>query len=211
MQQCPLIGLVMATYLEAKPFVAGLDCLRSSIGPFTAYRAENTVLVISGMGKTNAAMACACLCMSCPPACLVNIGAAGAAAEGEFCLGGIYQVSAAVEPDRPHFRTGLPFHHEADRLPGFEEARVATRDKPVVNPDKRREMAKIADLLDMESAAVIQAARKFQRPCFLFKLVSDTPEHTSEREIPAYIRQYRDSLFAFFHSRVTTGLEQRFG
>ncbi|MFO7838524.1 MAG: hypothetical protein R6X08_03350 [Desulfosalsimonadaceae bacterium] len=210
MQKRSLTGLVMATYLEAKPFVAGLGCRRSTIGPFTAYRSENIVLVISGMGKTNAAMACACLCMSCAPACIVNIGAAGAAADGEFYLGGIYQVTAAVEPDRPHFRTGLPFRHEPDTLPGFQAASVATRDKPVVNSDERREMAKIADLLDMEGAAVVQAARKFQIPCFLFKLVSDTPEHTSEREIPAYIRLYRDFLFEFYKSRVVAGLEQRF-
>ncbi len=206
-----MIGLVMATRLEAAPFVSGLDFRAEAIGPFTAYTAENLVLIISGMGRTNAAMACAGLCLRFSPACLVNIGAAGAAAGDGFALGDIYHVSEAVEPDRLHFRTGLPFRHEPDMLPGFRTARVATRDQAVVAPDSRRSMAALAELSDMEGAAVIQAARKFKLPCFLFKFVSDTPEHSTDTEIPANIRRYRDSLYDFFNTRIFPQLVKRFG
>ncbi len=210
MPEHPLIGLIMATHLEAKPFLEGIDLRRTSVGPFSAYKAGNIILLITGLGQTNAAMACTCLCMSASPACLVNIGAAGATADGDFPLGSICHVTEALEPDRPHFRTGLPFRHEPDLMQGFRTARLATRDKAVVAQEERREMARIADLSDMEGAAVVQAAAKFQVPCFLFKLVSDTPEQTTETEIPAFIRAYRDSLFEFFMTRILPALNARF-
>jgi len=211
MKPYPLIGMAMATRLEAAPFISGLDLRPEAMGPFSVYKAENIVLTITGMGQTNAAMACTCMCMRFSPACLVNIGAAGAAAGEGFALGGIYHVSEAVAPDRLHFRTGRPFVLEPDVLPGFRTARVATRDQAVVAPENRRNMARLAELSDMEGAAVIQVARKFKIPCFLFKFVSDTPEHITDTEIPANIRRYRDSLFDFFNTRVLPELQKRFG
>lgn len=209
MHKWPLVGLVMATHLEAKPFIEGLGGSRTTIGPFTAYRNESMVLVISGLGQANAAMACACLCMQYIPSCIVNIGAAGANTANGFALGSIYQVSGAVQPDRLHFRTGEPFCLEPGVLPGFPTARVATRDQAVVAPESRREMARLAELSDMEGAAVVQAARKFKIPCFLFKFVSDTPADGTDQEIPNNIRCHRDALYTFFTDRVLPELLRR--
>ena len=210
MQKQPLISLIMATHLEAKPFIEGLGGSRTTIGPFTAYRNESSILLISGLGQANAAMACACLCMQYTPACIVNIGAAGANKDNGFALGSIYQVSGAVQPDRLHFRTGEPFCLVPEvLLPGCPTARVATRDQAVVAPESRREMARLAELSDMEGAAVVQAARKFKIPCFLFKFVSDTPADGTDQEIPGNIRCHRDALYTFFTDHILPELLRR--
>jgi nucleoside phosphorylase len=58
----------------------------------------------------------------------------------------------------------------------------------------------------MEGAAVVQAARRFRLPCYLFKFVSDVPAHTKSSEIETHIRQYRQAFYEFFRERVLPGL-----
>ena len=201
------IGLVMATRLEAKPFLTGLSWRNASETPFPVYHDNNRVLIISGIGKANAAMAAAWLCMQFFPACLVNLGAAGTTRAGKR-LGAIYQIRETVEPDRRHYQTGRPFRQQPDVLPGFATARLATLDQATLEAEKRKEISSAAELVDMEGAAVVQAARRFQVPCCLFKFVSDTAAHTTGGEIISHIRQYRQSLFDFFITELLPALKR---
>ncbi len=196
MSENPRTGLLMATYIEAKPFVEKIEWHRSAEKPFPVYYKDGLILVISGMSKANAAAACAWLCTSESPGRIVNIGAAGANADG-LPLGSIHHITESLETDRRHFKTHEPFRRRPDVMDGFSTARLATRDEPVTDPEERRLTAMFAELSDMEGAAVIQTAQKFQTPCYLFKFVSDTPEHTTADEIAVHIRQYRDSVFKF--------------
>ncbi|MCF8028378.1 MAG: hypothetical protein K9K81_08430 [Desulfobacteraceae bacterium] len=191
------IGLIMATYIEAKPFVEKTNWLGSEKKPFPVYYGNRVILVVSGMGKANAAAACAWLCVRESVKSIVNTGAAGANQQG-LPLGGIHHISEALETDRRHFQTNAPFCHKPSVLEGFSTLRLATREEAVIDPDQRRQTAAIAELSDMEGAAVVQIANKFEIPCFLFKFVSDTPEDTQGSRIVANIRQYRDLNFDFF-------------
>ncbi|MFW6335336.1 MAG: hypothetical protein ACOC0W_08700 [Desulfosalsimonas sp.] len=188
-------GLVMATYMEAKPFVYGIDWNRSAESPFPAYFAENLCLTISGMGKANAAAACAWMCTAVGPQCIVNLGAAGANLEG-FSLGSLYRITQVFETDRLHFKTGEPFSHRPDTSGLLPGASLATRESPVMDPEDRRQTAYVAELSDMEGAAVVQAAARFATPCYVFKFVSDSPGHDTGDLIAANIRSFRDAVFA---------------
>ncbi|MCF8024662.1 MAG: hypothetical protein K9K82_04140 [Desulfobacteraceae bacterium] len=201
------ISIIIATYTEAKPFVEKIDWQHCVKRPFPVYFGKALTLVISGIGKTNAAMACAWLSSTASAECIVNIGAAGANRDG-LPLGSIHHISKAVETDRLHLKTGRPFLHRPDVMDGFSTARLATSDRPVTKAEERRQIAALAELSDMEGAAVIQAARKFQTRCFLFKFVSDTPEHTIGQEIITNIRIYRDALFDFLMPLVLSKLKQ---
>lgn len=196
------IALIMATYIEAKPFVEKIDWLRAAKTPFPVYHAKDLILVISGMGKTNAAAACAWLCTTANPGGIINLGAAGANIEG-LALGSIHHIREALETDRRHFKTAEPFCHRPDVMEGFSTARVATREEPVIVPEERMRMSSVAELSDMEGAAIIQAARRFQTRCFMFKFVSDTPGHTTGSEIAAHIRYWRDSVFDFYTTAIS--------
>ncbi|MFW6297543.1 MAG: hypothetical protein ACOC03_03480 [Desulfosalsimonas sp.] len=188
------IGLIMATYIEAKPFVEKISWQRSAEKPFPVYYGKDMILVVSGIGKANAAAACAWLCTAESPLWILNIGAAGANREG-LPLGSIYQISKALETDRTDFRTGKPFCHSAHIMEGFASARLATSEKPVLDPEERMKTAAFAELSDMEGAAIIQTAQKFQTRCFVIKFVSDAPGHNTGKQIAAHIRQYRDPVF----------------
>lgn len=191
------IGLIMATYIEAKPFVEKITWQRSVKDPFPVYCAEDLTLVVSGMGKANAAAACAWLCTAKAPGCIINIGAAGANTHG-MPVGSIHHITEAFETDRRHFKTGEPFCHRPDVMEGFPTARVATRDEPVIDPHERQKISFYAELSDMEGSAVVQAARRFQTRCFLFKFVSDTRQDTTGDRIAANIRRHREPVFNFF-------------
>jgi len=205
MEKNPLICLVMATLLEAKPFIGGLSLIRLDSKPFPVYRNKNHILIISGIGKANAAMACAYSCLKLAPSCIVNLGAAGATGAGHP-LGKPLHIKKAIEYDRPQFKSKSPHKLMSDILEGFSYAIIATLDRPVLDPAERQRLSKTADLIDMESASILQACRKFKTKCYIFKFVSDTPEHTKDDDIIENIKKHRDSFFIFFRESILTQL-----
>ncbi len=205
MSRDPFVGLIMATELEAAPYIEGLALTELAAEPFPVYQGERSRLIISGIGKANAAMACAYLVQQHEPGCILNLGAAGAT-DGRATLGESYHVTRVIEPDRPHLRTGTPFEHVPDILEGLPAATLATQDQPVKDPAHRAAVALQAELVDMEGASVVQTARRFRVPCYLFKFVSDSPAHTKSSEIETNIRKYRQASYAFFNDNVRTRL-----
>ena len=201
MQKKPVICLVMATLLEAKPFLKGLSLKRISAKPFPVYGGGNITAVISGIGKANAAMAAAYACLELRPRLLVNLGAAGAT-DSSLPVGANLHVYHALEYDRPGLRSKMPQEHTPDILKGFSLAAIATQDRPALECGERRALAERARLVDMESASFIQACRKFGKKCYVFKFVTDTPVHTRGSDIVSNIEKYRDGFFEFFRQSV---------
>ncbi len=200
------VGLIMATELEAAPFIEGMALTETEREPFSVYQGEGEAgLILSGIGKANAAMACAYLLQRHGPQCILNLGAAGAT-DGRANMGKNYHVNRVIEPDRPHLRTGTPHEQIPDVLDGLPVAALATQDRPVKDPAHRAAVALQAELVDMEGASVVQTARRFRVPCYLFKFVSDSAGHTESSEIETNIRQYRQAFYAFFKDHIRTRL-----
>jgi len=195
----------MATMLEAKPFVLGMSLRKTRKGPFRLFQKDRIRLIISGIGKANGAMATAYGCQKYNPVCICNLGAAGATHSG-YDLGEIFHIHKIVEHDRPDLKSGEPYIHKPDILTGFQTATLATSDRAILAPDERNEIFRVADLLDMEGASVVQACRKFKTQCFVFKLVSDTPDHTRDEDIVTNIRLYRSHLYEYFKNSVMSHL-----
>jgi len=190
-------AIVMATMLEAKPFVLGMSLKQSQKTPFSLFQNDNILLIISGIGKANAAMATVYSCYKFNPACICNLGAAGAT-DFSHPLGEIFHINKIIEYDRPELTTGRPCIHEPDILNGFQTAKLSTSDVGVLDPDERKEISTNADLIDMEGASVAQACRKFNTKCFIFKFVSDTPDHAKNEDIVGNIRLHRKRFYEFF-------------
>jgi len=195
----------MATLLEAKPFIGGFSLIKLESKPLPVYRNKNIILVISGIGKANSAMACAYSCLRFGPFCIVNLGAAGATGDGHT-LGEPLHITRAFEYDRPQFKSKSPHKHMPDIIEGFSYATIATLDRPVLDPAERQKLSKTADLIDMESASIIQACKKFKTKCYIFKFVSDTPEHTRDNDIVENIKKYRNTFFNFFRESILSQL-----
>jgi adenosylhomocysteine nucleosidase len=195
------IGLIMATMLEAEPFIKDLSLLECETEPFRIFAKGHIHLILSGIGKTNAAMACAYLIQKYHPSCICNIGAAGST-DSRCHPGESYHITMVVEPDRPSLETGLPHVHTLDTLEGFSFASLATQDKAVRDPAERERVNCFALLADMEGASVVQTCKRFLTKCYLFKFVSDTVGHCEQSDIQKNILLYRDAFCEYFCERV---------
>jgi len=190
-------AIVMATMLEAKPFVLGMSLKQSRKKPFSIFQNDNIFLIISGIGKANAAMATGYSCYKCKPTCICNLGAAGAT-DFSHPLGEIFHINKIVEYDRHELTTRRLCIHNPDILNGFQTATLSTSDMAVLDPDERKKISMNANLIDMEGASVAQACRKFNTKCFIFKFVSDTPDHARDKDIVENIRLHRSFFYEFF-------------
>ncbi|MBW1894828.1 MAG: hypothetical protein JRI91_14210 [Deltaproteobacteria bacterium] len=201
MEKDPLIAIVMATMIEAKPFVRGMSLTEFEQKPFRLFIKDNILLAISDIGKANAAMTAAYCCEKFNPACICNLGAAGAAGSTHH-LGEFFHINKIIEYDRPELITKKPSIHKPHVLAGFQTATLSTSDRAILDPEEREEISRNADLIDMEGASVVQACKIFETKCYVFKFVSDTPEHTEDGDVIKNIRLYRTSFYEFFQGAV---------
>jgi adenosylhomocysteine nucleosidase len=194
------IGLIIATKIEAEPFIKGLGLDTIEKTPVPVMGNGAIVLAVSEIGKTNAAIATAHLIEKLGPSRIFNLGAAGGVKRG-LQIGDILHVDKIYELDRPRLPSGDPVVHMPDTLTGFRTVTLATQDRPVVTEPDRIAAGKIADLVDMEGAAVVQVCQAFEVSVNIFKIVTDTDE-CSPKEILVNILKTRNSLFEFFRDRV---------
>jgi adenosylhomocysteine nucleosidase len=176
------ICMIIATKMEAEPFIEGLNLKELEVRPFQVYMGGDVLMAISGIGKVNAAMATTYACLKYDPEWVLNLGASGATKDSEE-PGRIYNIEKTVEPDRIHLRTNSPFVQYPDSLQGFDKATLATQDKGIIDVKAFREVAFLADLVDMEGASVVQASQRLEKKCLLFKFVTDTPAHAGQGKI----------------------------
>ncbi len=210
MQNNPLICLVAATFMEAEPFIRILDMKETESGPFLIYSGKEIILGVSGIGKANAAMCTAYCCMKHQPEILINAGAAGAVDETSE-VGTIFQIKKTIEPDRPHLKTNTPWVQTPDTIEGFKCATLATQDKPVHDIETFKELSALADLVDMEGASVLQAAKRFNIRCLLFKFVSDTPLHAGQGLIIENIKKHIAVFCEYVSCNAIQGLKNNRG
>jgi adenosylhomocysteine nucleosidase len=202
------IALVMATRMEAQPFVDALRLALLGKVPCPLYRNNRVILAVCGVGKTNAAIATTYISSVFHPSVILNLGAAGAT--GPRCgLGGIFHITEVCEPDRPRFPLAEPCIHRLQTLSGFDVATLATHDRPIIEIEDRERTSLHAEMVDMEGAAVAQAARRFSIPCLLFKFVSDTSEQTDTAATIDYMRSYSRVFCGFVVERVMPRLGER--
>ena len=200
------VVLIMATKMEAAPFIRGLDLVQVPNSPLPVFKRADLNLVISGIGKTSSAMAATFACLTFDRPNICNLGAAGSVAS-DLQPGDIRHINKVLEPDRQDWKTGSAGCHFPDILAGFETGFLATTDRPVLLPEERMKISEHARLIDMEAAPIVQVCRKFQVPCYIFKYISDTPADTAKDDIVSNIRKYRDPFFAYIRRNVLAHLQ----
>jgi len=171
-----MIGIVAATQGEVDELVDLLGAGEPSDGEFATYRYNEGVVVISGMGLDNATRATEHLIDRCDPDMILNVGICGALSDG-MQVGGVYRIAtvedetARQSPCKSNFWKDLP------------KARLVSVRQPVFEPDRRASLARGADLVDMEAAAVAAVCEARDVPCYLLKGVSDLADHTGKDDI----------------------------
>ena len=172
-----------------------------------AYLPDDVALVLTGLGKTAAAVALTRALASRPDprnTHVVNLGTAGALRDG---LTGIFRPGLVHNHDlnAEAIRTLGYDPRESFALPGGDPAvALASGDTFVTDADVRARLAAEAHLVDMEGYAVAFAAAAFGSRCTLVKHVSDAaddsawewPERVdaSARELAAWFAEHRGKL-----------------
>jgi len=188
------IGIVFATGQEAKPFLSLASAVSVNDAPWELYSVPPAIhpaciAVVSGMGKVAAAMAAAHLVLQQRVAVLVNAGLCGCLnREANWQVGDLLRIRSAVEGDcdrfgQPEPAAGCPIGWFRDLV----AARLVTCDRPVFAVTLRQKLAAVADLADMEGAAIARVADCYGVAWAMLKGISDCADDTGRQDIAHHI------------------------
>jgi adenosylhomocysteine nucleosidase len=173
-----MIGMIFATGMEARPFLtlAGAELYVSR--PFRLYCAagfSRLPVIISGIGKVAAALACQSMILRYGVTHVLNAGVVGALHDGpEFEVCRLVRIESAVEGDHTVFgRRPAPLMSSGRFGRGLPPARLVTSDEPVFDPDGREAFGQLGQVVDMEGAAIARTAELYGVPWDMIKGVSD--------------------------------------
>lgn len=149
-----------------------------------AHVPEGTRLLITGLGKVTAAMALAGVLtraahgVEAPIESVVNIGTAGALHDHHS---GLFLPSRVTEHDLDaEVLTALGYPTVSSwEIADGDGTVLATGDSFINDSVRRAELARSADLVDMEGAAFARVAAEFGVPLRLVKVVSDAADESA--------------------------------
>ena len=185
-----MLGIVFATRREAEPFLSMSMAKQLTEQPLpllqpTITSQMDSIVVISGMGKVAATLAAAHLVLKYRVCALINVGLCGRLSRNNgLAIGSLLRISSAVEGDCDRFGRGEPEVVCDNRwFKAFQAARLVTCDRPVFDRDLRRRLSSIADLADMEGAAVARVAQRYRIPCAMLKGISDSANENGRKDV----------------------------
>lgn len=190
--------IVTALDAEARVFIEHYRLKRDATLPYTVYKGEDTLLLITGMGKTNAMMALSALLGYRLPGRndnLINIGICGA--PSEYALGEALLIHQLLDEDRRYYPDILYTHT-------LRETSLICVNSPVESP--------LSFPVDMESTGVFQAASKFfklHRMAFV-KIVSDhcQPDTVTKEGVVSLMKSHLGTFDSLLSSLQNVAQEQ---
>jgi 4-hydroxybenzoate polyprenyltransferase len=166
-----MIGILFATEMEARPF---LD--RGA--------PEGTMVAISGMGLEAARIATEKLVKEDGCTTVINAGVCGAL-NNRLERGAVYRVSmVSIEELKAAVNVGV----------GFGLKRLVSVDEPVFEPERKRELSKFGELVDMEGYAVARVCEEHSIPCILIKGVTDFGDGNGKEDIQKHINPVSETV-----------------
>ncbi|MFN3620192.1 purine phosphorylase [Sphingorhabdus sp.] len=203
------IGIITGVDAEAVALYPGQSANNEALHGFMVRQVNlaehNIVITCSGIGKVNAAMAAMMLVEHYHADLLLVVGTAGKLSRrDEAC----FQIVEAIQGDYGASRTSGFVHYSAGAWPigeahaeafhaahmpetGLPKVRIITSDCFVENADhgKRLHQALGGDIVDMETAAVAQAAARMDVPWAAIKATSDNADGESSGDFQANLKR----------------------
>lgn len=154
-----MIGIVFATLREARPFMQNFGMKAKDSG---------IVVYICGMGPEKAVSGIKQLVKRHKLSSVINAGIAGAL-KRDFNIGSVVNVIKVVNQaaNRYYMPDG------ADLWKALPPAVLITSPEPVFNESKRSQLAKLADIVDMEGAEIARVCKKEKIKFSAIKAISD--------------------------------------
>jgi 4-hydroxybenzoate polyprenyltransferase len=175
-------GLIFATRREAEPLLQrfrtrAVDGAELPLFELVGSDGKvSSLLVIAGIGPDAGARAARYLIETWQITRIVNAGICGAASDA-VAVGTVLRVDQTrLEDEQP-----TPCASSAwAELPG---ARLTTCQQPVFDAERRQEIARWGELVDMEGAAIVSTCRQLGIPAHLIKGVSDRADAAGKRAV----------------------------
>ncbi|MBK6661138.1 MAG: hypothetical protein IPG43_24745 [Proteobacteria bacterium] len=164
---------VFASGIEARPLLDTFEHTPVGGGGLELYQLDGARLLICGAGAALAAAAIDTLASRWRPRRVV-LGGIARRLHDRLPVGGIAQIGAASF-DRPQRITYLPVSRFGrDCLPGAHgDCTLLSRATPLADDGERLALARHADLIDREGAAVASACVQHGIECAIFKAVGE--------------------------------------
>lgn len=203
------IGIITGVDAEAAALFPGQSKTTEALHGFWVrqlqFAGRDIVITCSGIGKVNAAMAAMMLVEHYHADLLLVVGTAGKLTERD---GSCFQITEAVQGDYGasridgfvHYRAGAwpigephtePYH--AAHMPdtGLPAVRIITSDCFVESAEHGARLQKAlgGDIVDMETAAVAQAAARMDVPWAAIKATSDNADGNSSGDFQANLKR----------------------
>ncbi len=169
-----------ALFAEAKPIIKFFALKPVDDNFFKIFSNEDKILIISGIGKINSALALSRIFTLYPHQnILLSIGVA--AAKKEFKIGELVNVKKIIDVEEKSV-----FHLKESFI--FKNASLATSSFQQKNPK--------ADLGDMEASSIYKAAKKYKKDLMILKIISDhfEPEKVKKSDIENLILKNLNKL-----------------
>jgi nucleoside phosphorylase len=175
---------IFATLREARPFLCGLDGVRVEPAGYAAFRGRlgghPLHVAICGMGIDAATAATADLLDQYPVERIFNCGIVGSL-NPSLGVGAVVAVNCAQlldADDRPVHRWEAS--GGTARATGLPEAGLLTLTSPLFDAGRKRRLAALGDLVDLEGAAIARQCQARRVDCRLIKVVSDLAESRAQ-------------------------------
>lgn len=145
---------------------------------------KKTAVVVCGVGKVNAACGAQYAIDRLKAEAIINVGVAGGLHSG-LKVGGIYEMTAAVQYDFDLTRLngtqiGTLDECKENYIPlaicgKYPQKKLATGDRFNDSKADHKLLVTVlkADVRDMEGGAIAQVCMHAQKPCFIYKIISD--------------------------------------
>ncbi len=147
-----------ALFAEAKEIINFFKLKKYEDKNFLIFSNKNIVLIVSGIGKINAAMTLSHILTLYPEKKeIVNIGIA--AGKDRFNIGELVNIKKIIDLEEKKV-----FHLK--KIYGIKNLTLCTSLYPQTNPK--------ADIGDMEGSAIYQVAKKYKKDLTIFKIISDS-------------------------------------
>jgi 5'-methylthioadenosine/S-adenosylhomocysteine nucleosidase len=203
------IGIITGVDVEAAALFPGQSVDGEPLHGFLVrqvkFAGKEIAITCSGIGKVNAAMAAMMLAEHYQAQLLLVVGTAGKLADIE---GDCFQIVEAVQGDYgasrhenfAHYTAGAwpigeahvePFRAKTMPAIGLQHVRIVSGDCFVENPDHGRRLREAlgGDIIDMETAAVAQAAARMDLPWAAIKATTDNADGDSVGDFQSNLKR----------------------
>ncbi len=167
-----MIGVLFATQMEAQPFLdRGVP--------------EGVIVEISEeMGLEAARIATEKLVKEHGCTTIINAGVCGAL-NNRLERGAVYRVSmVSIEELKAAVNVGI----------GIGLKRLVSVEEPVFDPQRKKELSKFGELVDMEGYAIARVCEEFEIPCIMLKGVTDFGDVNGKDDIQKHIAPVSETV-----------------